>query len=215
MDFKRARNKNNKAKRWNEIIHSAIHLFEKKSYAEITIRDIAKDTSFTRANIYKYISTKEEIFLEIIIRDLAKWINDLQKKTINNMEIDDFLELWCKTINKHKRLIQLFTLLPFVIEKNVSLEKLTSFKSKFFKNLEGIYRVINQCLPNLSEDKINSFVQAQYYFSIGILPIAEPDEIQKRALELSNADFIIPEFYSELNNHLKIYLIGLLNNKPN
>ncbi|MDG1224895.1 MAG: hypothetical protein P8O00_09995, partial [Candidatus Marinimicrobia bacterium] len=70
-------------------------------------------------------------------------------------------------------------------------------------------------LPTLSEDKINSFVQAQYYFSIGILPIAEPDEIQKRALELSNADFIIPEFYSELNNHLKIYLIGLLNNKSN
>ena len=215
MDFKRARNKNNKAKRWNEIIHSAIHLFEKKSYAEITIKDIANDTSFTRANIYKYISTKEDIFLEIIIRDSGKWINDLQKKTTNNMEIDDFLELWCKTINKHKRLIQLFTLLPFVIEKNVSLENLTSFKSKFFKNLGGIYRVINQCLPSLSEDKINSFVQAQYYFSIGILPIAEPDEIQKRALELSNADFIIPEFYSELNNHLKIYLIGLLNNKSN
>tara|TARA_B100000497_G_C7668427_1_gene403187 strand:+ start:1162 stop:1809 length:648 start_codon:yes stop_codon:yes gene_type:complete len=215
MDFKRARNKNNKAKRWNEIIHSAIHLFEKKSYAEITIKDIANDTSFTRANIYKYISTKEDIFLEIIIRDSGKWINDLQKKTTNNMEIDDFLELWCKTINKHKRLIQLFTLLPFVIEKNVSLENLTSFKSKFFKNLGGIYRVINQCLPSLSEDKINSFVQAQYYFSIGILPIAEPDEIQKRALELSNADFIIPEFYSELNNHLKIYLMGLLNNKSN
>ena len=122
MDFKRARNKNNKAKRWNEIIHSAIHLFEKKSYAEITIKDIAKDTSFTRANIYKYISTKEEIFLEIIIRDSGKWINDLQKKTINNMEIDDFLELWCKTTYKHKRLIQLFTLLPFVIEKNVMYE---------------------------------------------------------------------------------------------
>ena len=84
MDFKRARNKNNKAKRWNEIIHSAIHLFEKKSYAEITIKDIAKDTSFTRANIYKYISTKEEIFLEIIIRDLGiDNFNQIRKQKIH------------------------------------------------------------------------------------------------------------------------------------
>ena len=215
MDFKRARNKNNKAKRWNEIIHSAIHLFEKKSYAEITIKDIAKDTSFTRANIYKYISTKEEIFLEIIIRDSGKWINDLQKKTINNMEIDDFLKLWCKTTYKHKRLIQLFTLLPFVIEKNVSLEKLAVFKSKFFKNLEPMHYIIKQAFPNLKQDDIISFVQAQYYFSVGILPVADPDDIQRKALELSGADYVVPDFYNELYNHLKIYLMGLLNNKPN
>jgi AcrR family transcriptional regulator len=215
MDFKRARNKNNKAKRWNEIIHSAIHLFEKKSYAEITIKDIAKDTSFTRANIYKYISTKEEIFLEIIIRDSGKWINDLQKKTINNMEIDDFLELWCKTTYKHKRLIQLFTLLPFVIEKNVSLEKLAVFKSKFFKNLEPMHYIIKQAFPNLKQDDKISFVQAQYYFSVGILPVADPDDIQRKALELSGADYVVPDFYNELYNHLKIYLMGLLNNKPN
>ena len=136
MNFQRARNIQAKAVRWDEIVNSTLSLFEKTSYANITIKDIAQKTSFTRGNIYKYISTKEEIFLEIIIRDSKKWINDLQKTISTNMEIDDFLELWCKTIYKHKRLIQLFTLLPFVIEKNVSLEKLAAFKSKFFKNLE-------------------------------------------------------------------------------
>jgi hypothetical protein len=131
------------------------------------------------------------------------------------MEIDDFLELWCKTTYKHKRLIQLFTLLPFVIEKNVSLEKLAVFKSKFFKNLEPMHYIIKQAFPNLKQDDIISFVQAQYYFSVGILPVADPDDIQRKALELSGADYVVPDFYNELYNHLKIYLMGLLNNKPN
>ena len=215
MDFQRARNKQAKAERWDEIVNSTLSLFERRPYANITIKDIAQKTSFTRANIYKYISTKEEIFLEIIIRDSKKWIKDLQNTISNNMEIDDFLELWCKTTYKHKRLIQLFTLLPFVIEKNVSLEKLAAFKSKFFKNLEPMYYIIKQAFPNLKQNDVISFVQAQYYFSVGILPVADPDDIQRKALELSGADYVVPDFYNELYNHLKIYLMGLLNNKPN
>ena len=210
MDFQRARSEQAKAKRWDEIVNSTLSLFERRPYTNITIKDIAQKTSFTRANIYKYISTKEEIFLEIIIRDSKKWINDLQNTISNNMEIDDFLELWCKTAYKHKRLIQLFTLLPFVIEKNVSQEKLAVFKSKFFRNLDPMYYIIKQSFPNLKQNDIISFVQAQYYFSVGILPVAEPDEIQRKALELSGADYVIPDFYTELYNHLKIYLKGLL-----
>ena len=59
---------------------------------------ILHKTSFTRGNIYKYISAKEEIFSEIIIRDSKKWINDLQKTISTNMEIDDFLELGVKQL---------------------------------------------------------------------------------------------------------------------
>ena len=117
MNFQRARNKQAKAERWDEIVNSTVSLFERTPYANITIKDIAQKTSFTRANIYKYISTKEEIFLEIILRDSKKWIDDLQKVISNNMETDDFLELWCKTIFKNKRLIQLFTLLPFASQQ--------------------------------------------------------------------------------------------------
>ena len=84
MNFQRARNKQAKAERWDEIVNSTISLFERISYANITIKDIAQKTSFTRGNIYKYISTKEEIFLEIIIRDSKKWINDLQKTISTN-----------------------------------------------------------------------------------------------------------------------------------
>ena len=111
---------------------------------------------------------------------------------------------------KHKRLIQLFTLLPFVIEKNVSLEKLAAFKSKFFKNLEPMHYIIKQAFPNLEQNYVISFVQAQYYFSVGILPVADSDDIQRKALEISGADYVVPGFYNELYNHLKIYLPGLL-----
>ena len=100
------------------------------------------------------------------------------------------------------------------MKKNVSLEKLSAFKSKFFKNLEPMHYIIKQAFPNLEEYDVISFIQAQYYFSVGILPVADPDDIQRKALELSGADYVVPDFYNELYNHLNIYLTGLLKSKP-
>ena len=77
-----------------------------------------------------------------------------------------------------------------------------------------MHYIIKQAFPNLEQYDVISFVQAQYYFSVGILPVADPDDIQRKALELSGADYVVPDFYNELHNHLKIYLTGLLKSKP-
>ena len=42
MNFQRARNIQAKAERWDEIVNSTLSLFERTSYANITIKDIAQ-----------------------------------------------------------------------------------------------------------------------------------------------------------------------------
>ena len=77
MNFQRARNKQAKAERWDEIVNSTLSLFEKTSYANITIKDIAQKTSFTRGNIYKYISTKNEILSIEYAQEMASAVVEL------------------------------------------------------------------------------------------------------------------------------------------
>ena len=44
-----------------------------------------------------------------------------------------------------------------------------------------------------------------------MLNLTDSDDLQKEAHELSEADYVIPDVYDELYNHLKIYLNGFMN----
>ena len=67
MSFERAKTEENKQIRIQQIKDVAIKLFDTHEFHEITLAHIAKGTDFTRGNLYKYISSKEEIYLLITI----------------------------------------------------------------------------------------------------------------------------------------------------
>ena len=48
--------------RKDEIINACAALYETMSFREITLKEIGRQTSFTRTSIYNYFQTKEEIF---------------------------------------------------------------------------------------------------------------------------------------------------------
>ena len=211
MNFQRARTDKNKEKRWDEIIDSTTELFEEFPFAKISLSNISKNTSFTRANLYSYVSSKDEIFLKILLKDFGSWVKHLEKKTKSKSDIssEEFIRIWCDSINEHKRLFHLFVLLKFVIEENVGLEPLIEFKTKLTSYFKPLQSIISECLPALSEKAVYDFFNAQYYFAVGVLTVSEPNKTQRNAHELSESDYIIPDFYDELKNHLRIYLSGL------
>ena len=49
--------------RKDEIVKALEILYHKKNFKEITLKEIADLTTFTRTSIYNYFQTKEEIFL--------------------------------------------------------------------------------------------------------------------------------------------------------
>ena len=55
--------------RKEEIVCACAKLYETMSFKEITIKEIAKLTSFTRTSIYNYYQTKEEIFLALLRKE--------------------------------------------------------------------------------------------------------------------------------------------------
>ena len=60
-----------------EIKKAASDLFDEVPYSEITLTTIAKRLSWTRANLYRYVSTKEEIFLDLIEDRMCAYYADL------------------------------------------------------------------------------------------------------------------------------------------
>ena len=62
-EFIRARSPEQKGQRLDEIKGAVRRQFAERPYHEITLTTIAEELGWSRANLYKYVTTKEEIFL--------------------------------------------------------------------------------------------------------------------------------------------------------
>ena len=65
--------------RREEIIEGCARLYETVSFKEITMKEISTAISLTRASIYNYFQTKEEIFLALLRREYERWTARLKK----------------------------------------------------------------------------------------------------------------------------------------
>ena len=64
-EFIRARSSAQKEQRMQEIKRAANDLFHERRYHEITLKAIAEKLGWSHAALYKYVTTKEDIFLEL------------------------------------------------------------------------------------------------------------------------------------------------------
>lgn len=67
------------AARREEIVSACEKLYQYRSFKEITLKDIGKETSFSRPTIYNYFQTKEEIFLGLFQREYDAGISDWKR----------------------------------------------------------------------------------------------------------------------------------------
>lgn len=208
MDFERARSKEQKNIRIKQITDSARKLFKNQKYEEITLAGIAKELSFTRANLYKYVATKEEIFLFILIEDISSWIEDLKNRFEGkkNISIEEFAKTWAEGLDSNREMIKVLSLMFSIIEKNVSVDKLVSFKLEFFKEFQKVIDLVKILLPDISSEKAYKFIQMQMYFVIGLYPATRENKTQKQAIEKAGIPYIAPDLVSTITDFILIVL---------
>ena len=76
-EFVRARSAEQKEARMEEVKRAADRLFSAKPYHEITLTTIAAELSWTRANLYKYVTSKEDIFLVLCGEKMSAYMDAL------------------------------------------------------------------------------------------------------------------------------------------
>jgi AcrR family transcriptional regulator len=215
MEFQRARSKEHKDQRWDEIIDATLKIYASRPFHEITLTQIAQELSFTRENLYKYVKTKEEIFLKIILRELQAWTADLQSNPKLNGKLSDrdFAKEWSKAFARHSLMLEHIALLHTIMEKNVSLEALTTFKRSYFEELGTAGSIMQKSLPWLDDQQIIGLLGFLAYLSTGLLPLTRPNEVQQEAIRQAGIQYVIPDFEETLRHSLEIYLKGLRSDK--
>ena len=181
--------------RKEEIIAACKALYRELSFKEITIMRIADATTFSRASIYNYFETKEEIFLAILQQEYERWVADLDDIINSNdsMTRDRIAKLLAGSLEKRELLLKLMSMNHYDMEENSREERLCEFKVAYGSSLKTVDRLLQKFCPEMDEKARREFLYAFFPFIYGIYPYTVVTEKQKHAMDKAEVGYV---FYS-------------------
>lgn len=196
MEFKRARTDAQIEERRKEILIACAELFDNGNIDDIHFKAIGEKTSFARSSIYKYYTTKEEILLDLLLKDVMAWTDDIIRFTekYETLTKEEFCRELTNTYVNNERLLKLMSILYSVLEKNCSFEKLTEFKRSLMGFREPLLQSIQKFFPTSDEESIQTFVYTSSSYILGLYPSTHLSEKQKQAIEHSGFEYEVIDF---------------------
>lgn len=212
MNWQRARTDEKKNERKVAIHDAAFALFKNNRYDDVSFNGIASEAGFTKSNMYRYFSSKEEIFLSIFADLFKKWVEDCFRKLQkldNNVAINTFAKTWVESHKSHTQFLDLTPILFVSLEKNSSYEQLLEFKElakKLFSQLAiEITRIFSDFQMNAAFKFLNLSFAATSTFWAGSMQNESLKKIYAqdkfKALEMS--------FEEDLVSSIEIIIKGL------
>ena len=205
----RARSPEKKQERFNQIMEVTNDLFLKQSYHDITLTTIAKTLNWSRGNLYKYVNTKEEIFLEIYLSKQEEFIDSL-KESFELKKIDQvyFANKLSQCFDQHRLYLRYHNILASIIETNVSVEKLADFKIKSYKQREYFFELLQIQCPQLSPKQVKMLFLTLMYHACGLDSHTHGTKLLEDAMALANLEIYYDDYCQLMSN----FIIMCLNN---
>lgn len=173
--------------RQEEIMNACESLYETMGFKEVTMKEIANVTSFTRPSIYNYFQTKEEIFLALFEREYERWIEELDRlqPAGDGAEMLAFADGIAHTLERRALLLKLLSANLHDMENNSRIERLAAFKRRYRASVEAVRRCLKRFCPDMEEQEQEEFVITFFPFIYGIYPYAEISKVQREAMRLA------------------------------
>ena len=193
------------ASRKDEIVKAVETLYQTMNFKDITLKEIADLTTFTRTSIYNYFQTKEEIFLTLHKIEYQRWIEDLENiiDTYESMTKDDIAQNIAHTLKKREQLLKLMSMNHFEMEAQSRLEILTEFKVAYGNSIKTMKNLIKKFCPDIKENEINDFIYVLFPFIYGMYHYVAVNEKQKEAMKIANTGFIYHSVYELAYNAIR------------
>ena len=208
-DFIRARSEENKKIRMNEIMIITDQLFKDKSYHDITLTAIAKKLGWSRGNLYKYVTTKEEIFLELFLSKQEAYFKDLIETFSSDKHISNnkFTTIWTETLNAHLDFISYFGILATIIETNVPLKRLAEFKKRTYDDIIPILAILAEQFQ-LSLDCANNLFSTLIFHANGLNSACHLNPIVNEAIILAGLPIYNITFETDFSRFMLMCIKG-------
>lgn len=183
--------------RKEEIINACEKLYQTMSFKDITLKEIGKETSFSRTSIYNYFQTKEEIFLALLKREYDSWIDQLNEATEGHetMTDDEIADVLARTLDHHRQLLKIMSMNHYDLEENSRMELLVEFKASYGNAMKTVMAILARFRKDMDAKKRQEFIYSFFPFMFGIYPYTVVTEKQREAMKLAGVDYTYSSLY--------------------
>ncbi|MGF1694514.1 TetR/AcrR family transcriptional regulator [Vibrio lamellibrachiae] len=212
MNWKRARTDDKKNERKEAIFNAAFTLFKQKGYDNVSFNGIATEAGFTKSNMYRYFSSREEIFLNIFAELFEGWFTDCCKQLQSlgmNPDISEFSRSWVKTVKSHPQFMDLTPILFISLEKNSSYEQLHEFKTLSKDLLYRLSMEISNVYPEFQEEKSFKFLNLSFAAMTNAWAANSHNDALIKIYQQEEFMMMRPDFDKDLTDSIEVILLGL------
>ena len=186
-EYKRARSDEQKEDWMSQIKKAADELFKTMPYTEINLSNIAEKLDWSRANLYKYVTTKEEIFLEITQDRMAEYLNSLLTVFPEGCKFtpETVAEIWTAQVVSHEDYFRYVSFLLTIIERNVTVERLTVFKKTYYDLAFALQKRLSYALE-ITENQADTLFLSIMNYGASYLTNCQSNPLIAQALKCLN-----------------------------
>jgi AcrR family transcriptional regulator len=194
-----------------EIMDATDKLFHESSFHGISLTTIAKKLGWSRGNLYKYVETKEEIFLELYQQKHHAWIQAVaaEFQGRGKLPLPEFSARWSRVLVDHVDFLKYQNILALIIETNVSIEVLAEFKKNLWTVRQPLIDALKVQLPALTAKELRRILLIQIYHGSGLYQHVYFTPNLKQALALAGISIPDDDFKTNFESFLLTYLRGI------
>jgi len=177
-----------KAEKARAIALVARQQFEKKSFSQITMAEIAKQAGVSKGTLFNYYESKESLFMTLLLDGYCDYFESMivtvnQQKTF---ELADFIQLLldetAELITKHATLVRLNALRGPILEQGANLDQTVAHRKALYETNERLAQIICQRVTRLSVEEVSQLFLVQSAIISGLMNLSALDEFQQQPL---------------------------------
>jgi AcrR family transcriptional regulator len=208
---KRARNREAKDERRNDILRAALALFAEHPYDKVTMAALARRTGLAKGTVYLYFDTKEAVFLALLIDQLDDWFSVLRPR-LREMASEGFVDrlpdVFAQTMSDRPALIRLTGLLHTTLERNIDVELARDFKRRLATLMQGPGQILENRIDRFGPGDGSRLLMRMHALTVGLGQMANPSDSVAEAIADPDLLFFRVDFERELGDVLRMLLRG-------
>jgi len=218
MGWERARTESQKRTRSASILDAALALLRLKPLHAITLSDIAKNLSFTRANLYKYFESKEEVYLALLADRITECGRDArgrlptQQEITSNGRVTSFTAYWVELLSAHAEMLTLLSVAGSILEKNCSDRILVQSKRAMAEAIDRDFVFsLMTFFPGREQDAYRSLISHLVILANGLHSACGLSEEQRALLTQEGLSSMCRDFQSVYTEQTRFIVDAWIN----
>lgn len=212
-EFQRARHPDQKEERRRHLLEVTRSLLsEHPDVRAFGLNELARQAGMTKSNVYRYFESRESLLLDLLQQEWSLWYEELRRALgpdDRSASLEQIAAIFSRSTASRPLLAHLTSVLPSIIEHNLSMERIREFKRASLALLHELAAFMHVRAPGLSIAAFEEFIHLAIMMTTGLWPFSHPSTTASEAIQTPDLISFRYDFERELARGLLLLLLGL------